>query len=181
MNIILVDEPTVIKGEVEMRFRLVGAGGGCEEFWYGETPVTEAQWADVMGEGPSSQKPKLGVSYEDTKRFCKKAGGLRLPTELEQCWAMGREPAELENYAVFQRRVCPEVATLAPNEWGLYDVRGLCWEWAETGRENKVVRGGSWDNIDFSCRSAVRYRYVPGDRNGLIGFRVVVVARTPDK
>lgn len=174
MKIICVDKPTLTKGEVEMRFRCVSAGGGCEEFWYGETPVTEAQWADVMGEGPSSRKPKLGVSFEDAQRFCEKAGGLRLPTELEQCWAMGREPAELREYAVFDRKECPEVATLLPNEWGLYDMRGLCWEWAETGQEKKTLRGGAWRGNRGVARAVCRDLNRPAFRSGSFGFRVVV-------
>ena len=43
------------------------------------------------------------------------------------------------------------------------------------------MRGGSWDFNARYCRSAFRYKSIPGNRSIGIGFRVVVavVARTP--
>jgi len=43
----------------------------------------------------------------------------------------------------------------------------------------RLLRGGSWGNIPKNCRSAYRYWYVPGNRNGNYGFRLCCsVART---
>jgi hypothetical protein len=42
------------------------------------------------------------------------------------------------------------------------------------------LRGGSWINQSNNCRSANRNNNEPDDRNNNIGFRVVVVALTPD-
>jgi uncharacterized protein (TIGR02996 family) len=63
-------------------------------FFVGVTPVTQAQWAAVMGTEPSHFKgpnrPVENVSWEDCQRFCAEltahlggSGAVRLPTEAE--------------------------------------------------------------------------------------------------
>jgi len=43
-----------------------------------------------------------------------------------------------------------------------------------------VLRGGAWNNNPTNCRAANRNRNNPDNRNNNNGFRLVVVARTPD-
>ncbi len=62
-------------------------------FWLGQTEVTQAQWAAVMGTNPSEFKgnpnhPVERVSWEDAQAFCRKLSEktgkkFRLPTEAE--------------------------------------------------------------------------------------------------
>ena len=38
--------------------------------------------------------------------------------------------------------------------------------------ENRVIRGGSWNNIAGNCRAAYRNANHPGNRNDWLGFRL---------
>ncbi len=84
------------------------------------------------------------------------------------------------------------VGQFQPNNFGLYDMIGnareSCQDWwgesyyRESPKSNptgppkgslRVIRGGGWDNGDFSCRSANRFRSVPAHSDCAHGFRVV--------
>lgn len=163
----------------------IPAGGGVDEFFMAQTPITNKQYATVMPHTyPAGQDdyPVVDISWEDAKEFCERASEalgreVSLPTEFEWCWAVGKEPArnELEKYAVFgQTSDCP-VKTKLPNEYGLYDMRGLVWEWlAVESDEWKVLRGGAWYRLQLYARAVYRSLNRPADRDYDIGFRVVV-------
>lgn len=126
---------------------------GIPEFELGATPVTQLQWVSIMGALPDDvdeyvpNNPVTGVSFIDAVEFCEKLSEqtgetMRLPTEEEwehACRAgsdtnyhFGDDPAELKDYAVFDKEEITEVATKLPNPYGLYDMHGLVWEWTST-------------------------------------------------
>ncbi len=124
-------------------------------FWIGKHEVTQAQWAEIMGENPSAsgrgdpESPVDSVTWEDCARFVERlnaraGGGFRLPTEAEwECaaragagsaYSFGDDPAALSEYAWFESNAdgsTRRVGEKAPNAWGLHDMQGNVWEWCQ--------------------------------------------------
>ena len=134
---------------------------------------TEAQWEYACRAGTTSA---LNNETELTQTSCGFDANLD-----EVAWYCGNDSSTTEH--VGQKRA---------NGWGLYDMHGNVWEWcldwwvenhaatavsdpvgAASGSA-RVIRGGSWVNIARGCRSAIRYRDGPGDRNWFIGLRLAL-------
>lgn len=90
----------------------------------------------------------------------------------------------------YRRTIIP-VAQFAPNTLGLFDMHGNVAEWCADGydfyplreqtdptgnpdAEQRVYRGGSWNDCPWLLRSAHRSRSEPELRNLRVGFRVVL-------
>ncbi len=94
-------------------------------------------------------------------------------------------------YLAISGGVAHRVGQKLPNDWGFYDFHGCCWEWVldclksdlgtaavtdpKTGygqgtNNNRVQRGGSYNQRSFYCRSALRSNSAATTGNS--GFRV---------
>jgi formylglycine-generating enzyme required for sulfatase activity len=98
---------------------------------------------------------------------------------------------DLANFAGRDRTTA--VGSFPPNGFGIYDLHGNIWEWcADLWHENyvgapgdrqpwltnpasdhRVLRGGSWFNNQWNCRSSNRNWVNPEVRSWLYGLRVV--------
>ena len=124
-----------------------------EDFYIGQTEVTQKLWKAVIDSNPSKKKcpkrPVESVSYYDIQEFLHILDSLtemhfRLPTDEEWEYAArggknsrgfiysgGNEP---ERVAWFNGNTSKlkKVKKRSPNELGIYDMSGNVWEWTDT-------------------------------------------------
>ncbi len=150
---------------------------------------TEAQWEYACRAGTKTTYP-WGDNPDDGKGWANCADQ-SLAKELPNAppdW----EFFNWDDGAVFTS----PVGSFKPNAFGLHDMIGNAWQWcqdrygdyqpspatdptgAATGAR-RVLRGGSWANMPWTCRSACRYSRNPDYRINNIGFRVAVTPPTP--
>ncbi|MGI9518406.1 MAG: formylglycine-generating enzyme family protein, partial [Pirellulaceae bacterium] len=159
-----------------------------------------------------NEQGEYGPGMTSKANFLELAG-YRLPTESEWEFACragtntarfyGQIDSLLPRYAfssVNSGDVTWPVASLKPNDSGLFDIQGNVYEWCfdayaeypvdlttpvydapEAGEVeeslNRVIRGGSFDNRAMFVRSAYRFQSFPGFRYYSFGFRL---AKTTD-
>lgn len=138
-----------------------------EDFYIGQTEVTQKLWKAVMGYNPSKKKcpkrPVTNVSYYEIEEFLYLLDSLtgmhfRLPTEEEWEYAArggksskgyvysGSNEAERVAWFNGNTRNLKKVKKRRPNELGIYDMSGNVWEWCST-----------------------KYRYYDKERNASLG------------
>jgi formylglycine-generating enzyme required for sulfatase activity len=134
-----------------------------QDYWLCITPVTQAQYRQVMGTDPSefkgADRPVETVSWQDVTKFCRWLSDLpeeraadrvyRLPTEAEweyacragstTAYSFGDDPQQLGDHGWFGSNSGSEthpVGQKQPNAWGLYDMHGNVNDWFQ-----RLVRG----------------------------------------
>ena len=179
-------------GETEVTQALWTAVMGDNPSWFkgDNLPVEQVSWEDCQ--------TFIGKLNGLTgKRF-------RLPTEAEwEYAARGGNRSNHTQYSggsmIYDVAWCRvnsgskthSVKKKKPNELGLYDMSGNVLEWCQdrygsygsnaqtnpTGPgsgSDRVIRGGSWFNDDWFCRSPDRYGNSPGNRHNILGLRLAL-------
>jgi formylglycine-generating enzyme required for sulfatase activity len=175
-----------------------------------ETEVTEAQYEALMGANPSANPlggpfPVENVNWLQAKAFCEALGG-SLPTEAQLEFAArggtpspfycGADPGCLKVVAWTLANADGQkhpVGQKLPNAYGLYDLTGNVWEWAQDWYHGsyegapddgaawldpsstyRVIRGGSFlDEAHYQRASARVSGYQSAYYYYNVGFRCV--------
>ena len=166
-------------------------------------PVEQVSWYDA-DEFCKRLSRKTGLLYklpsEAEWEYACRAGtstlfhfGETISTELANYYV--RETYDKAVKGEYREQTTPVGYFKVANTFGLYDMHGNVWEWCEDDfysnyqgaptdgqawlSENilsKVIRGATWAEYSYNCRSAFRLGYPRSERVNYLGMRVVLVA-----
>lgn len=165
-------------GEVEGRWRSSAfAVVNCED----DLPVVGVTWSEAVvfcNRLVHQYRVAARLPAEDEWEYAARAG-----VQTVYCW--GDDPCDSDAYAWTRRNSGMKVhrgGMLAPNAWGLHDLAGNVWEWCANdfhgARPGEIVRrsirGGAAFNHSTAVRASHRWWQEPHQRNGFLGFRVLI-------
>ena len=165
----------------------------------GKQPVVDVTWDDAVAYAEWLSF-MTGKSYrlptEAEWEYAARGGDAAGRGNQETRYGWGDEMAPKNAQCIqCQNQLPPQplpVGSFSPNAAGLYDMSGNVWEWVQdcfhadyagapgNGAEwndgscdtNRVIRGGSWNSVAVSVRSAHRGSTHPGSHDSRIGFRL---------
>lgn len=190
-----------------VEFRMIGVKGGkicCEgfrdtitldDFYIGETEVTQELWTAVMGSNPSIHKdtanlPVENIDLVDCLTFVHKLDSLSgldfyIPSYPQWLYAAllgsniihysGNESLDdIGWYSGNSNNTTHQVKTRIPNSLGIYDMTGNVAEWSISGSDPLFhVMGGSYDSYNEHCRIDIRELDHANVKMGALGLRLV--------
>lgn len=173
-----------------------------EDFYLGETEVTQALWVAVMGDNPSYFKgddlPVEFVTWEDCKLFLKRLNEIthqNFRFALEKEWEYAANGGNLSNHYQYsgsnnvdevawymdnsEDHTHP-VASKKANELGLYDMSGNVGEWCVSLLDKgdfsiPTNREGSWYEGKLMARCDLDYS-LGGSKMITVGLRIAASA-----
>jgi formylglycine-generating enzyme required for sulfatase activity len=157
-----------------------------------DCPVEQVSWDDV---GEFIKKLNVMESTDQYRLPTEAEWEYACRAEKTTEFSFGDDAGYLGEYAWYDansKETTHRVAAKKPSPWGLYDMHGNVWEWVEDDwhywydgspldgqawidkamDSRRVIRGGSWESVDFDCRSATRFGEMPENRSLSLGFRV---------
>ena len=163
-------------------------------------PVEQVSWNDAK-EFCSTLSQKKGMTFRmpseaEWEYTCR--AGTRTPFHFGE--TISTDQANYYGDSVYgngqkgiSRKRPIDAGSFPANAFGVHDMHGNVWQWCEDfyDRDNydnspasdplntaaspyRVLRGGSWFDFPWYCRSAYRYFDMPGNRGNHVGFRVVL-------
>lgn len=136
---------------------------------------------------PATWRPHSQPATDDwAVTWNHRADGYRLPTDAEwqvacRAGTSGARYAPLDEAGWYEAnsggRLRP-VGSKNPNPWGLYDMLGGVWEWCWDHYDlavygaYRIIRGGGWNDPEWSCRAGVRRKTSPTAHFDDLGFRL---------